>query len=476
MSVVLTINGNSYDYPSTGDQDWGPEATDWAVAVTNGLLQKTGGLFQLLSEVDFGSGFGIKSIYYKSRTSNISTAGVLRLAVTDGIYWRNNANDANLGLTIDGSNNILFNGLAFGGTVLGVDDTSSINMSLNTGLVSGVVNLSVASASANNQLVNISIETDGLKAQILNSAIFAALPNATSVQTGLLTSADWTTFNNKLTSLSGDVSSSGTGAATTTINSGVIVNSMVNASAAIAVTKLAAITASRAVVSDGSGFISPATTTATEIGYVNGVTSSIQSQLNGKFSTSVLSAKGSLIGASAAAVPADVPVGTNGQIITANSAQTNGLQYVTFPLTNWATTSSSVVPSASFGTPSGFTAFFRRVGDSVECRGYFVAGSTISSVAYLDVPWEIDYAKTGTRTNSIFVGYMRRAGSGNDISNIGCQSNPVFFDGSDTDRIFFSVSASGTAFVKASADAIFGADLVGFYFMYPVSGWSASLV
>lgn len=61
-----------------------------------------------------------------------------------------------------------------------------------------------------------------------------------------------------------------------------VVNADVAAGAAIAVSKLAAITASRAVVSDGSGFISPATTTATEIGYVNGVTSAIQTQLNGK--------------------------------------------------------------------------------------------------------------------------------------------------------------------------------------------------
>lgn len=41
-----------------------------------------------------------------------------------------------------------------------------------------------------------------------------------------------------------------------------------------------AITASRAVVSDGSGAITAATTTSTEIGYVNGVTSAIQTQIN----------------------------------------------------------------------------------------------------------------------------------------------------------------------------------------------------
>lgn len=61
-----------------------------------------------------------------------------------------------------------------------------------------------------------------------------------------------------------------------------IENADIKAAANIAVDKLAALTASRAVVSDASGFISAATTTSTEIGYVNGVTSAIQTQLNAK--------------------------------------------------------------------------------------------------------------------------------------------------------------------------------------------------
>lgn len=61
-----------------------------------------------------------------------------------------------------------------------------------------------------------------------------------------------------------------------------ITDTQVNASAAIAHSKMAALTVSRALVSDGSGIVSVATTTATEIGYVNGVTSAIQTQLNAK--------------------------------------------------------------------------------------------------------------------------------------------------------------------------------------------------
>lgn len=47
------------------------------------------------------------------------------------------------------------------------------------------------------------------------------------------------------------------------------------------------ITASRAVVTDASGLLTTATTTSTEIGYVNGVTSAIQTQLDAKASTAL---------------------------------------------------------------------------------------------------------------------------------------------------------------------------------------------
>jgi hypothetical protein len=64
-----------------------------------------------------------------------------------------------------------------------------------------------------------------------------------------------------------------------------IVNADIKSAAAIALNKLAATTINRALVSDGSGFVSAATTTATEIGYVNGVTSAIQTQIDSKEAT-----------------------------------------------------------------------------------------------------------------------------------------------------------------------------------------------
>ena len=79
--------------------------------------------------------------------------------------------------------------------------------------------------------------------------------------------------------ISGDITiSSGTAA----IGSGVIVNADINASAAIEFSKMENLTASRALVSDGNGDVSVSAVTSTEIGYLDGVSSAIQTQLDTK--------------------------------------------------------------------------------------------------------------------------------------------------------------------------------------------------
>jgi len=64
-----------------------------------------------------------------------------------------------------------------------------------------------------------------------------------------------------------------------TAGGGAIVDADVNASAAIAHSKMAALTASKALVSDGSGVVSPSSVTSTELGYVSGATSNLQTQI-----------------------------------------------------------------------------------------------------------------------------------------------------------------------------------------------------
>ena len=66
------------------------------------------------------------------------------------------------------------------------------------------------------------------------------------------------------------------------IADGAIVNADINASAAINFSKMENLTTARALVSDGSGDVSVSAITSTELGYLDGVSSSIQDQIDAK--------------------------------------------------------------------------------------------------------------------------------------------------------------------------------------------------
>jgi hypothetical protein len=74
------------------------------------MLQKAGGTFTLTAEVDFGATYGLKTAYYKSRATNPSGAGIIRLGNTELVAWRNAANSGNLSLGVNASDQFLFTG------------------------------------------------------------------------------------------------------------------------------------------------------------------------------------------------------------------------------------------------------------------------------------------------------------------------------------------------------------------------------
>jgi hypothetical protein len=74
------------------------------------------------------------------------------------------------------------------------------------------------------------------------------------------------------------------------------------------------------------------TATATELNYVDGVTSAIQTQLDGKVDESLFDTKGDILVASADNTPAKLAAGTNGYLLTANSGATNGIEWAAAPV------------------------------------------------------------------------------------------------------------------------------------------------
>ena len=219
------------------------------------------------------------------------------------------------------------------GTLVGTGDTGSVS---NTMLAGSIANDKLAGSIANAKLANSSITvSDGSNTTAValggtltfsgtsnevevaesSGTVTIGLPSAiTANVTGALTgNADTATAlaTGRTIGMTGDVvwtsasfDGSGNVTGSATIQAGAVENSMladdavgadelaanavVNASvasgAAIAFSKMENLTASRALVSDANGDVSVATTTATEIGYVNGVTGAIQGQIDEKAS------------------------------------------------------------------------------------------------------------------------------------------------------------------------------------------------
>jgi len=192
MAVTLTVNGVSFNYPTLDNEGWGQAATQWAQAVTGGMLQKAGGTFTLTAEVDFGASFGLKSAYYKSRTAAGAVGGEVRLANLDTINWRNAADTADLVLEVNPVNNhLLFDGF---------DMTSST--------VAG--NVIGPSVSTDNALPRF----DGITGQLLkNSGVIVDNSNNVSGIAGLTTTGNTTlggTLAAGTTTVSGSLIISGT--------------------------------------------------------------------------------------------------------------------------------------------------------------------------------------------------------------------------------------------------------------------------
>lgn len=122
MATLITYNGVQYSIPTRGELNW-DSINSYLVAL--GASLPAGGVQALTSELDFGASFGLKSLYYKSRTANPADAGQIRLANGDTIAWRNAANSGNVALSV------VSDRIRFAGTEL-VDLNSTQTLSAKT--------------------------------------------------------------------------------------------------------------------------------------------------------------------------------------------------------------------------------------------------------------------------------------------------------------------------------------------------------
>lgn len=140
--INLTVNGVTFPYPETGDNNWGVGATNWASAVTSGMLSKAGGSFPLTAVADFGTNFGIKVLSVLSETANSSGTGFIKLANSEGLGWRNSGNSADYVLKPDADGLLQYNSI----DLVNLSATQTLTNKSMSGSANTFTNISLATA------------------------------------------------------------------------------------------------------------------------------------------------------------------------------------------------------------------------------------------------------------------------------------------------------------------------------------------
>ena len=283
----------------------------------------------------------------------------------------------------------------------------------NKTLTSPVINTPTGITKTDVGLANLDNTSDA------NKPVSTATQTALDLKANLANPTFTGTVNAAALTLSGDLTVNGT---TTTVNSTTVnvTNAFVfegtTADAFETTLTVTDPTADRTItLPDAAGTVQlrVADVDDTEIGYLNGVTSGIQTQLDGKVDESLFDAKGDIIVASADNTPAKLGVGTNGYILTANSGATNGVEWAAAPISlpsqtgnsgKYLTTDGS---TASWGTVSSYSA--PTIGSTSIASGATVSnidGLTInsttipSSATLLTSGGALGTPSSGTLTNA----------------------------------------------------------------------------
>jgi len=326
-AVTVTVNGSNHTIPQTNERGWGNAVTAWIQAISSNTLQPIGGSFVLTSDVDFGANYGLKAPYYLSRTVNPSSAGNLRLAKTDYIGWRNNANGGNLLLGIDSSDRLTFSSV--------IIPTAASGVFTDTGIF---IN---DASDATKQIAFDAAGTTGTKTTLTSSQTanrVLTFPDATDTLVGKDTTDTLT--NKTLTApIISTISNTGTltlptstdtlvGRATTDTLTNKTLTSPTISGPTISGTITTPLTASRAIATGVSSELAVSTTTSTQLGYLSTTTSDVQTQLDAKTLKSTLTTKGDIYAASGSATPIRVGVtGNDGYVLTEDSASSGGVKF-----------------------------------------------------------------------------------------------------------------------------------------------------
>ena len=458
--INLTVNGVAYPYPQAGDLNWATGASAWASAVTSSMLSLSGGSFPLTAQVDFGPSFGIKALSLLTESANPSGTGVIKLSNADGIGWRNFANTADLLLSVNSSNQLLFNGAGLG-AVSGTGNTTTIGLVLTTGTLTANINALSITDSLVSSTAAIAYSKLNLTGNIVNADVSASAAIAYSKLNlaGAVLNADLagSIALSKLLPLTGYVSGAGTVAATDTVLGAF---QKLNGNDTLAVQR------------------------------------------------AIVTTKGDILAASASSTVVRFPAGADGQVVVADSSQSLGLRYATLQqglknyvtnsnfengsTTGWATFNTSLTGTAPYvpnGSPFGSSTSIAGIGVTttnplagayslqISTNAAWAAGDGLTSAAlpidredrskvlsfkanYEVVSGSANLNVSGTSANSLHV-YIWDTQSSTWIQPTGCYSMNAY-TGQISGTFQTSAACTSVQLVIICANATAGAVTINF--------------
>jgi len=160
---------------------------------------------------------------------------------------------------------------------------------------------------------------------------------------------------------------------------------------------LSGLTASRAVVTDASKNLASSAVTDTELGYVSGVTSAIQTQLNAKGAGTVTSVAALTLGTTGTDLSSSVANGTTTPVITLNVPTASASNRGVLSSTDWSTFNNKQ-PAGSYLTSANFidNEVVAGSGTSFTLANTPVAGSEHIFLNGMRAKLTTDYTISGT--------------------------------------------------------------------------------
>ncbi len=144
----------------------------------------------------------------------------------------------------------------------------------------------------------------------------------------------------------------------------------------------------------------------TEIGYLDGVTSAVQTQLDAKTAKSTLTTKGDVYAATAASTPARLAVGANDTVLTADSSTATGLKWsepasggMTLIATGTASASASVVLGSIPATYKDLRVIVRNFRPDTDGANFYARFNGVTGENYRSVDFSTTQGNLGFTTN-----------------------------------------------------------------------------